>query len=182
MKKSVCVIMTLCMIFALGVNASALQPPNATMEFPDSYEAAMAMGYDDYLTETAVTRGTGVPSTLYDLSTGTYEGFLDNIRTGIYTNYYFYPNSNGKLTFSWNVRGNKPLDGSSPSWKVLVGVYDIAGGYIKETKEGAWHSDFGSFHEEELTFSNLSTSKKYCFFISVYNGACQIWGDCYVSR
>ena len=88
----------------------------------------------------------------------------------------FYPNSNGKLTFSWNVRGNKPLDSSSPSWKVLVGAYDIAGGYIKETKEGAWHSDFGSFHEEELTFSNLSTSKKYCFFISVYKGGCQILG------
>ena len=88
MKKFVCVIMTLCMFFALGVNASALQPSNAAIGFLDSYEAAMAMGYDDYLTDTGASRGTSIPSTLYDLSTGTYEGFLDNIRTGIYTNYF----------------------------------------------------------------------------------------------
>lgn len=48
MKKFACVIMTLCMIFALGVNASALQQPTTTIGFPNSYEAAMAMGYDDF--------------------------------------------------------------------------------------------------------------------------------------
>ena len=178
MKKIVALMMAFAMTFSLAMTASAAEAVSDI----SSYEEAVAKGYDDYLTE-AVTRGTSVPSAskVWDFDDGRYDGRLNNIRTGIYTNYCFYPNSDGELTFGWNVRGNQSLDGASAKWKVLVGIYDMSGKYIVETKTSPFYYNYGIFHADDVTFSGLDTDTKYCFFISVYDGACQIYGDCWVS-
>lgn len=178
MKKIAALMMAIAMTFSLAMTASAAD----VVDDISSYEEAVASGYDDYLTE-AVTRGTSVPSAskVWDFNDGKYEGFLNNIRTGIYTNYCFYPNSDGELTFGWNVKGNQSLDGASAKWKVLVGIYDMSGKYIVETKGGSFCYDYGIFHKGSVTFADLDPDTKYCFFISVYDGACQIYGDCWVS-
>lgn len=171
MKKITSLMLALVMNLVLCVPAFA-----AENEFPTDTV------YDDYLTET-VTRGIKVPSAdkVWDFSEGRYDGVLDRIRTGIYTNYCFYPNSSGKLTFGWTVRGESHLV-ETTSWKVLVGIYDMSEEAIIETKGGDFHPGEGVFYTESVTFSGLDTNTKYCFFISVYNEARQIWGNCWVSQ
>ena len=211
MKRIVTLVLALAMTSAIAINASAVETPadkinnyedaisagyddymeevetcktiETSVEGSNNYADLIPAGYDDYMEE-IVTRGDNVPSAnkVYDLSEDDYKGRLNYIRTGIYTNYCFYPSSSGRLTFRWEVRGVKPLDGSTPNWKVLVGIYDMSGKYILQTKSGDFHNDFGPYHEESVTLSGLAPDTKYCFFISVYDGACQILGDCWVSQ
>ena len=169
--------MALAMMFSLAMTASAAEAVDGIAP----YEEAAADGYDDYLVEVA-TRGTSVPSAsdVWDFDDGAYEGRLINIRTGIYTNYCFYPNSSRELTFEWNVKGKESLDGADAKWKVLVGIYDMSGKYILKTKSSPFYYDYGTFHKDSVTFTGRDTNTKYCFYISVYNEANQIYGDCTV--
>ena len=58
MKKFAAIIMALVMVFALAMNAGAVEIPENTI---GSYEETVAVGYDDYLIE-SIARGSNIPS------------------------------------------------------------------------------------------------------------------------
>lgn len=178
MKKFTAMILAVAAIFALAMNASAVE---VAKEAIGSYEAAVTMGYDDYLSE-SVTRGSSVPSSskVWDFDDGDYDGGVTRIRTGVYTNYCFYPNSSGKLYVSTNLRREIDANYEYHNWKIVISIYDMSGQYVKESKVGDLHTDT-MYHAEEFTFSGLDKNTKYCFFISVYNAECQVSGDVTVS-
>lgn len=177
MKKK---IMTLALVFLMTlsvcVNASA-----ATRE-PQNLDEAIAMGYDDFLVE-QVTRGNNPPSSssLWNLDDGDYGGRVSRIRTGVYTNYCFYPNSSGELYVTTNLQRHADANYEYHDWKIVVSAYNMTGKYIEQTEKGTLHTD-SLFHKDELVFTGLDSDTKYCFFIKVYNDACQVSGDVIVSR
>lgn len=177
MKKR---IMTLALAFVMMlsvcVNASA-----ATRE-PQNYDEAIAMGYNDFLVD-QVTRGNNPPSSsaLWNFDNGDYEGYVSRIRTGVYTNYCFYPNSSGIMYVTTNLQRHIDANDEYHNWKIVVSAYNMSGQYIQETEIGDLHTD-SLYHEDELVFTELDSDTKYCFFIKVYNDACQVSGEVIVSR
>jgi len=167
------------MTFSLAMTASAAEAVSDI----SSYEEAVAKGYDDFLTDQAVTRGSNPPSasSLWNFGNGDYEGYVSKIRTGVYTNYCFYPNSDGELCVTTNLQRQIDANGNYHNWKIVVSAYNMDGKYFEETETGSLHTD-SLYHEDELIFTELDSNTKYCFFIKVYNEVCQVTGDVIVSR
>lgn len=178
MKKFTAMIFVLATIFALAVNASAAEVSSNEIR---SNENVAEVVYDDYLQET-VARGTNVPSSsnLWDFDDGEYEGGVTRIRTGVYTNYCFYPNSSGKLHVRTTLTRHIDVNNEYHDWKIIISVYDMAGQFVKESKVGDLHTDSMS-HTDYFTFTGLDPNTKYCFFISVYGAVCQVSGDIIIS-
>ena len=176
-KRIMTLVLSVAMIFSMCVNASA------TEKTPQGYEDAITMGYDDFLTDQAFTRGSNPPSatSLWNFGNGDYEGYVSRIRTGVYTNYCFYPNSNGELCVTTNLQRHIDANGNYHNWKIVVSAYNMDGKYFEETETGELHTD-SLYHEDELLFTELDSNTKYCFFIKVYNEVCQVTGDVIVSR
>lgn len=174
-KRIMTLVLAFVMMLSVCVNASA-----ATRE-PQNLDEAIAMGYDDFLVE-QVTRGNNIPSSssLWDFNDGDYEGHVSRIRTGVYTNYCFYPSSSGRLYVTTNLQRHIDANYEYHDWKIVVSAYNMSGKYIEQTKTGDLHTD-SLYHEDELVFTGLDSDAKYCFFIKVYNDACQVSGDVTVS-
>lgn len=175
-KRIITLALAFVMMLSVCVNASA-----ATRE-PANYNEAIAMGYNDFLVE-QVTRGNNPPSasTLWNFDYGDYEGHVSRIRTGVYTNYCFFPNSSGRMYVTTNLQRQIDANYEYHDWKIVVSAYNMSGNYIEETETGDLHTD-SLYHEDELVFTELDSGTKYCFFIKVYNDACQVSGDITISR
>ena len=180
MKRIMSLVLAAASVFTMTTSAFAAEIP----ENQNPETAVMAVDYDDYLVEnTGLERGTKPPSAsnFHDLDDTDYTGRVDLIRTGVYTNYCFKPNSSGELYVDTSLIGNVDMNGAFNPWKVRISVYDMSGNYVKETQEGRLHS-VRTYCDDSFTFSGLNTSRKYCVFIAVYNEVCQVSGDVIVSH
>lgn len=179
MKKFAAIIMALVMVFALAMNAGAVEIPENTI---GSYEETVAVGYDDYLIE-SIARGSNIPSAnnVWSFSNGQYDGHVSRISSGVYTNYCFYPNSSGRLYVRTDLERHIDANSHWHDWKIAISIYDMSGGFVKETQVGELHTD-SAFYEDEFCFSGLDRNTKYCFFIFVYNNVCQVSGDVIISN
>lgn len=177
MKKLSALLMCVVMVFTLCANASAVE--SVSLGDGDTTDIV----YDDYLEERVVTRGENPPSArdVWDFDDGDYDGHVTRVRTGLYTNYCFYPNSKGRLYVDTNLDREVDANGETHSWKVVIGIYDMSEREIIDSKTGSLHTTDG-YHKDSFTFSGLDTDTKYCFFISVYDEVCQVTGDVIVSN
>ena len=99
-------------------------------------------------------RSTSIPTAYWNLSSANYYGNLVEVRASwLYTNYYFYPNSSGKLYLDYYIT---PIN--SPGTKMYIAVYDITTSSTVTTYTSA-----GSPTGSCIQVSGLNTSHKYAF-------------------
>ena len=126
-------------------------------------ESADKVVFDDVLNGN--TRSLSVPTSFYDLSTSNYYADLQEVRVSwLYTNYYFYGNSQNKLHVTYTIYSD-----TGRHTKMKVGLYDINDGEMKTS----WTSSGSTLDgiTESFNFINLNPNHKYAVaFTAVYDG------------
>ena len=118
MKKTLCALLSVVMLLSMSVTAFAESTVPSTEQCNTILYISPAMRYD---TLNANTKGTSVPKEFYDLSQGSYYATLEVVGVSwLYTNYYFYANSDGKLNVTYTIYS----DTGRPT-KMKVGLYDL---------------------------------------------------------
>lgn len=163
MKKLLCVLLSVVMLLAMSVTAFAAENVIPSTEISNASVYAPPVMYDDYLTAHA--RSTSVPKNYYDLSASNYNANLEVVGVSwLYTNYYFYANSDGKLKVTYTIYS----DTGRPT-QMKVGLYDL------ETKKivTTWTSSGSTLAgiTESFNFINLNSSHRYAVaFVAVFDG------------
>lgn len=113
------------------------------------------------------TKSLSIPTAYWNLSSSDYHGTLTEVRVNwLYTNYYFYPNSSGKLYLDYDI---EPINVAGT--KMYIRVYDIT-----TSSEVALYTSGGSPTSSCIQVSGLNTSHKYAFAfrakkdLGAYNG------------
>lgn len=102
----------------------------------------------------SLTRSLSIPTAYWNLSSSNYYGNLVEVRVNwLYTNYYFYPNSSGKLYLDYDIT---PVDAAGT--KMYIRVYDIT-----TSSEIAVYTSGASPTSSCIQVSGLNTSHKYAF-------------------
>lgn len=146
----------------MSVTAFAAENVIPSMEISNDAYTSPAI-YDDYLNAHA--RSTSVPKNYYDLSASNYNASLEVVGVSwLYTNYYFYANSDGKLKVTYTIYS----DTGRPT-QMKVGLYDL------ETKKivTTWTSSGSTLDgiTESFNFINLNSSHRYAVaFVAVFDG------------
>lgn len=163
MKKALCVLLSAEMLLSMSVTAFATENVLPSTEIDNVSGYSPSAMYDDYLNANA--RSTSAPKKFYDLSTSNYNADLAVVGVSwLYTNYYFYANSNGKLKVTYTIY----FDTGRPT-QMKVGLYDL------ETKKivTTWTSSGSTLAgiTESLNFINLNSSHRYTVaFVAVFDG------------
>ena len=162
MKKVLCTLLSVVMLLSVSVTAFAAENVIPSMEISNDAYTSPAI-YDDYLNAHA--RSTSVPKNYYDLSASNYNACLEVVGVSwLYTNYYFYANSDGKLKVTYTIYS----DTGRPT-QMKVGLYDL------ETKKivTTWTSSGSTLDgiTESFNFINLNSSHRYAVaFVAVFDG------------
>lgn len=111
-------------------------------------------------------QSTEVPKSFFDLSRKNYDATLTLVgKNVLYTNYYFKPNSDGKLNVNYSIR----TDGRKGGAYLKIVLYDIA----QKKTATTWTSDLLSWtgdNNGSMYFYNLDPNKNYAVgFTSVEN-------------
>jgi hypothetical protein len=118
--------------------------------------------YDAYLIgSSALTRSTRVPTNYWNLASQSYSADLQQVTNvgRLYTNYYFYSNSNS----SSKIYVDYSVSASGGSSNMTIGCYDITTGGVAATY---LVSSIGttSFKTGSMYFYGLNTSHKYAVY------------------
>ena len=147
MKKVLCTLLSVVMLLSVSVTAFAAENVIPSMEISNDAYTSPAI-YDDY-----------------DLSASNYNASLEVVGVSwLYTNYYFYANSDGKLKVTYTIYS----DTGRPT-QMKVGLYDL------ETKKivTTWTSSGSTLDgiTESFNFINLNSSHRYAVaFVAVFDG------------
>lgn len=128
-------------------------------EFPEFDESPTNV---QLLEDSSRLRGDSKPDQKYDLSKSNYYFNLPDYITSSYTNYYFYPNSNGDI----RVQIDK-IDSNNKTFKIVC--YKISGGSAVSTWEGKPSDGTNAL------FYNLNSSTGYYFqfkSVGLFNNLC----------
>lgn len=161
MKKMSAFFLAFLMLFSLSTNAFAVE------EMPGTELAYSDVEGKVKLTENlnGGQKSTSVPRTEYDLSDGAYEANLELVGVAwLYTNYYFYCNSDGKIKVTYTIYS----DTGRPT-KMKVGLYDLEEKKIVTT----WTSEESTLDgiTESFNFINLDSTHRYAVaFTAVFDG------------
>lgn len=106
-------LMLSCAAFAIG--------PEEAIAGVDKTVVSNYSEADDVLSgSTMQTRGTSLPSSEWKLSEESYDADLKVVgKAWLYTNYYFYPNGEGKINVSYNVTAD------TSTTDLYIGLYDL---------------------------------------------------------
>lgn len=168
MKKIVTAVLSSVIAFSVPMNTMAFAAENASPQAVACSDFACNASddkvvYNDVLNGN--TRSLSVPTSFYDLSSSSYNADLQEVRVNwLYTNYYFYGNSQNKLHVTYTIYS----DTGRPT-KMKVGLYDIDDGQMKTS----WTSSGSTLNgiTEGFYFINLNPSHRYAVaFTAVYDG------------
>lgn len=180
-KKIVGLLMAVLAVCNMSMPAFAYQTQVVEEQEENQIEAE-AKVYDDYLDGTVVTRSASKPKKLFDLSSGKYAGSLYRCMTGLYTNYYFKPNSAKKLYVGWSVYGHGTLDHETVSWALNVDLYDLTAKKTVDSHTTGYYSDMSAAntHTDSICFTGLNATHNYCVLFSC--DETQVSGDIWVGH
>lgn len=163
MKKILCIVLSVVLLLSVNITAFAEENVIPSTEISNESDYTPSAMYDDYLN--AFARSTSVPRNYYDLSTGRYHANLELVNVSwLYTNYYFYANSAGKLKVTYTIYS----DTGRPT-EMKVGLYDLETRRIVTT----WTSSGSTLSgiTESFNFINLDSSHRYAVaFQAVFDG------------
>lgn len=161
--------LTLALVLALLVSTMALPAFAAEVDTIDvahetvqitDIENVEITGPTDVLN--GMQRELSLPKEYWDLESSDYDATLKQVgRDHLYTNYYFYPDSNGKLRVDVNAK-------AEGGGKLIVGIYNITDKY--NATSTSFDIDAVGI-SKSVTFSNMDTNDYYAvYFCSDYNG------------
>ena len=160
MKKTLCALLSVVMLLSISVTAFAESTVPSTEQRNTILNISPAMRYDAL---NANTKSTSVPKEFYDLSQGSYYATLEVVGVSwLYTNYYFYANSDGKLNVTYTIY-------SDTGRPMKVGLYDLDAKKIVTT----WTSSGSTLAgiTESFSFINCDLTHRYAVaFVAVFDG------------
>lgn len=162
-SKLFSLILVIIMIFSsvITANASAVGIPEC--EATNNPLLVPCEQYDDIIDTN--NKSTSVPTQYYNLSQSNYNANLQVVGVSwLYTNYYFYCNSDNKLKVTYTIYS----DTGRPT-QMRVGLYDLESRSIVAT----WTSSGSTLDgiTESFNFINLNSSHRYAVaFVAVFDG------------
>lgn len=122
-------------------------------------------------------RGISIPKSGWNLTSRDYSGSLSNVGAGVYTNYKFFPNTDGELWVGWDVM---PVQ-SGTTVQLKITLYNAKTDKVVSTKYGDGmlypNTDKGS-----AWFVDLDDNTEYYIKFSADPTNIQIGGTIYVSH
>lgn len=120
---------------------------------------------EDILIENAdtVNRSTSVPKSYYNLNQGRYQFSADTFRASLFTNYYFTPNKDGKLT----VYANMTVDSKAVPTQLSISVLSldtknyVSGKSVSNTTTKLSSGKYSTYVTVSKTFTGLDPNKFY---------------------
>lgn len=163
MKKIISTVLSCVMLFSVNTTAFAADDASPSTEPSSNIVYSEPLVYDDYLNGNM--RSTSKPTKFYDLLKSDYNANLELVgEDWLYTNYYFYGNSEGELHVTYTVYSN-----TGRAAKLKIGLYDLD----DKRMETSWTSSGSTLAgiTESFYFYNLDKTHKYAVaFTSVYDG------------
>ena len=149
-KRILALCLSLCMCLSLSVVAFAE---------PYVEDNTMPYLYDTYGGQM---RGASMPTESWDLSSGSYEGKIVTvgISSGVYANYYFTRNSEGKL----KVTGTISSLYSSPRAKCVIKIYNAVTKAYVTSYDAGYDSYYNKYISHTFTGLKFGTAYAVMFY------------------